>query len=128
MVRSPLVHGHLASSREYNVASALLALQGNGAGCISIYGTKFADEESGLAVRHGSAGMLSSANSGQHSNGCQFFITCAPCSWLDGKHVVFGRCLDDESMLVMRKIEATATDTASPGQAATVLIADCGQL
>ena len=104
-------------------------LQGDGSGSISIYGTKFADEESGLAIRHGSAGMLSSANSGQHTNGSQFFITCVPCEWLDTKHVVFGRCLDDESMLVMRKIEAVETSpSTSSSQTARVVIQDCGQL
>ena len=43
--------------------------------------------------------------SGPGTNGCQFFITCAKCDWLDGKHVVFGKVLDDDSMLVVRKIE-----------------------
>lgn len=43
--------------------------------------------------------------SGPGTNGCQFFLTCAKCDWLDGKHVVFGKVIDDDSMLVIRKIE-----------------------
>ncbi len=53
-------------------------------------------------------GLLSMANSGPNSNGCQFFLTCAKSDWLDGKHVVFGRLLGD-SLLIARKIENVAT-------------------
>eukprot|EP00828_Plagiopyla_frontata_P042633 TRINITY_DN6413_c0_g2_i1.p3 TRINITY_DN6413_c0_g2~~TRINITY_DN6413_c0_g2_i1.p3 ORF type:complete len:112 (-),score=28.04 TRINITY_DN6413_c0_g2_i1:38-373(-) len=52
-------------------------------------------------------GLLSMANMGPNTNGCQFFITCAKCEWLDGKHVVFGKVLDSTSYSVVKKIENT---------------------
>ena len=35
--------------------------------------------------------MISMANSGPNSGGSQFFITLRECSWLNGKHAVFGK-------------------------------------
>lgn len=49
------------------------------------------------------------ANSGPHTNGCQFFITTEPAPFLDKKHVVFGKVVGQDSMLVVRKIENIAT-------------------
>ena len=37
----------------------------------------------------------------------QFFITTAPCDFLDGKHVVFGKVID--GLLTLRKIENVPT-------------------
>ena len=78
-------------------------INGDGTGLFSIYGDRFADEN--FMSAHAGPGFLSMANSGPNTNGCQFFITCAKCDWLDGKHVVFGKLLDEESLLVVRKIE-----------------------
>ena len=57
-------------------------------------GYTFDDEQSALElpiVR----GALAMANSGPNTNGSQFFVVTADeCSWLDGKHAVFGRVAD----------------------------------
>ncbi|GJJ14198.1 Peptidyl-prolyl cis-trans isomerase H [Clathrus columnatus] len=80
-------------------------LKGDGTGSFSIYGDKFPDEN--FTVKHDAPGLLSMANSGANTNGCQFFITTQPCDFLDGKHVVFGKVID--GMLTVRKIENVST-------------------
>jgi len=72
--------------------------------------------------------LLVQANSGKDSNGCQFFITCAKCDWLDGKHVVFGRLLDDESLLTVRKIENVSVQGGNGRPKLEVVISECGEL
>ena len=54
-------------------------------------------------------GALAMANSGPNTNGSQFFIvTAEACSWLDGKHTVFGRVTD--GLEVVDGLEAVPTD------------------
>ena len=60
--------------------------------------------------------LLAMANAGTRgghgTNGSQFFITVAPATWLNGKHTIFGRVLDDESRAMVDRIATTATDRA----------------
>jgi peptidylprolyl isomerase len=64
------------------------------------------------------------ANAGPNTNGSQFFITTVPCSWLDGKHTVFGKVV--EGMNVVNAIEAKGSSNGQPK--AKVEIQNCGQL
>lgn len=97
--------------------------QSDGTGVNSIYGGTFADEN--FTLKHDSPGLLSMANSGKDTNGCQFFITCAKCNFLDNKHVVFGRVLD--GLLIMRKIENVPTGPNNKPKL-PIVISQCGEL
>jgi len=102
-------------------------LNADGTGCTSIYGDMpFADESLG-ALRHSGPGVLAMANSGPNTNGNQFYITCTQCDFLDGKHVVFGKVTNQESLLVVRKLESVPVGKDSRPNAACV-ITQCGEL
>ncbi|KAI9317709.1 peptidyl-prolyl cis-trans isomerase H [Dichotomocladium elegans] len=98
-------------------------IKGDGTGSMSIYGDKFEDEN--FTVKHTQAGLLSMANSGPNTNGCQFFITCDKCDFLDGKHVVFGHLVD--GLLTLRKIENVSTGQNNRPKL-PVRITECGQM
>ncbi|ORY49986.1 hypothetical protein BCR33DRAFT_781498 [Rhizoclosmatium globosum] len=88
--------------------------RGDGTGGKSIYGPKFPDE-----------GFIM-ANSGKDTNGSQFFITTVETSWLDGKHVVFGKVLEglQEILEGVQNVETARGD--KPVRDVTVV--DCGVL
>jgi peptidyl-prolyl cis-trans isomerase-like 1 len=80
---------------------------GTGKGGESIYGKYFEDEIT-RELKHTGAGILSMANAGKNTNGSQFFITLAPCPWLDGKHTIFGRVM--HGMQVVKRIGNVQTN------------------
>ena len=88
----------------------------NGTGGESIYGGKFEDEN--FKIKHTGAGDLSMANAGPGTNGSQFFLTTVKTSWLDGRHVVFGKVID--GMDTVFKIEAVGSGSGSPSKKVTI--------
>eukprot|EP00953_Heterococcus_sp_UTEX-ZZ885_P000644 869-Heterococcus_DN1.PRE.4 len=80
---------------------------GTGRGGESIYRGKFEDEIT-RELKHTGAGVVSMANSGPNTNGSQFFITLAPCPFLDGKHTVLGRI--SSGMPVVQRMGMVAVD------------------
>ncbi|KAJ4836215.1 hypothetical protein Tsubulata_021279 [Turnera subulata] len=96
--------------------------RGNGTGGESIYGAKFADEN--FKLKHVGPGILSMANAGPNTNGSQFFICTEDTSWLDGKHVVFGKVVDGYS--VVKEMEKFGSNNGTTKE--RVVIEDCGQI
>jgi peptidylprolyl isomerase len=96
--------------------------RGNGTGGESIYGDKFPDEN--FKLKHTAPGLLSMANAGANTNGSQFFITTVKTAWLDGKHVVFGKVV--ENMDFVKKVEKIGSQSGTPSK--TVKIVDSGEL
>lgn len=92
--------------------------RGDGTGGRSIFGDRFEDEN--FKLKH-EPFCLSMANAGPNTNGSQFFITTAATSWLDGRHVVFGRVSEGKD--VVKKVEAVGSGSGKPSK--RVVISQC---
>jgi peptidyl-prolyl cis-trans isomerase B (cyclophilin B) len=72
-------------------------------------GYTFEDEQNEHGVDRGALAM---ANAGPNTNGSQFFIvTAESCSWLNGKHTVFGRVTNGMDVVdAISNVDADASD------------------
>ena len=62
------------------------------------------------------------ANAGPNTNGSQFFVLFKDTPHLDGKHVVFGKCVEGLDFLDI--LEEVPTEGDKPSE--TIKITDCG--
>jgi cyclophilin family peptidyl-prolyl cis-trans isomerase len=72
-------------------------------------GYTFEDEQNQHGVVRGALAM---ANAGPNTNGSQFFIvTAEDCSWLNGKHTVFGRVVSGMDVVdAISEVDRDASD------------------
>lgn len=77
-------------------------------------GYRWDDEDSALRIRHDAPGTFSMANAGANTNGSQFFITFVATPHLDGRHAVFGRVANDESLKVLNSLAKVDPQRPNP--------------
>lgn len=105
---------------------------GSGAGSHSSFaeGAAFADEAGGLALRHIGPGIVAMRNSGPNSNGSQFYVSLRRLPDLDGRSVVVGHVVDEDSLRLLEFVErhfATGGD-GRLRKGHDLRIANCGVL
>jgi cyclophilin family peptidyl-prolyl cis-trans isomerase len=98
---------------------------GDGTGGVCADGKRSMPDENFL-VAHRGRGYLSMANAGPHTGSSQFFITFQETPWLNGRHVVFGKILGEESERVLSRLEAAGSAQGKPVYPVTIV--DSGEL
>lgn len=74
---------------------------------ITIWGEDVLFEDESYEIKHNEAGLLSLVNLGmQQGNGNIFRILAGPCPELDGKHVAFGKTIDDQSLKIVKAVSS----------------------
>jgi len=69
------------------------------------------DDEISRTLKHDGPGVVSMANAGPNTNGSQFFMTLAATPWLDGRHTIFGRVVEGQSVVeAIVAVERNAQD------------------
>ncbi len=68
------------------------------------------DDEFTSELQFTSAGLLAMANSGDDTNGSQFFITLAETRWLDFQHTIFG--MVTEGMDIVEQLSEVSVDVS----------------
>jgi peptidyl-prolyl cis-trans isomerase A (cyclophilin A) len=71
-------------------------------------GYTFADEPH-PELRFDRPYLVAMANAGPNTNGCQFFVTVAPTTWLNFKHSIFGEVKETKSRAVVDRIANVPT-------------------
>lgn len=99
----------------------------DGSGAFNIYGQEYFKDEN-FIYNHNQIGLLSMANSGPDTNGCQFFITLDKCDWLNSKHVVFGKAIDSFSIEVLKIINEIPSSFDEDAPLQQIKIVNCGQM
>src|SRR5664279_1897709 len=90
-----VVKGHVIQGGEPSIVKDPANFEG------SSTGYEIPNEISDLS--HNKAGMIGMANSGPNTNTCEYYITLADRSYLDGNYTLFGEVVD--GMYVVSKIE-----------------------
>ena len=86
-------------------------------------GYRWDDEAAALQIPHDAPGTLSMANAGPNTNGSQFFITFVPTPHLNGRHAVFGRVADADSLKTLQSLQRIDPQRPQRGVTADSILA-----